>query len=86
MASLTWHFMDYPDTGLDELDGHELSYSDLVLIKTVNDDVELAYYCSTKDEWYNPDSNEWIQPTQICCWASYGKVPQTLAPMPRRSK
>lgn len=85
MASLNWEFNQYPKTELDEINGYEYSWSDLVLIKTVNGDVELAYYCMNKDEWYNPDSNEWIQPTQICCWVSYGKVPQTLTPM-RRSK
>ena len=85
--SLEWHFTDYPPTGLDDIPGIKCEYlwSDLVLIKCTNGDMYLAYYNETKDMWHSAEGG-WIQCSDVACWASYGRVPETTKPMPRKGK
>lgn len=82
---LEWHFTDYPPTGLDDINNHEYRWSDEVLIKCTNGDTHLAYYNEDKEEWWTED-DQTIPYSQVACWASYGRVPETTKPMPRKGK
>lgn len=82
MTKIEWVFNTYPETGLDDIAGAEYMWSDLLLVKCVNGDVNFAYYCPNKKMWYF-DDGEWVHWNQVVCWASLGKVPESLTPMPK---
>lgn len=84
-SNLEWHYVDYPTTGLDDVNNLEYHWSDLLLIKVVNEDEpRLAYYNEEKEEWWS-DDGEKIPYNHVVCWASYGRIPESNTPMSRKS-
>ena len=88
MTKIEWVFNTYPETYPSDIQNEEdrfnsWLYSDEVLVKNINGEVYIASYCSTKKAWYDSVANEWMHWSHIVCWASLGKVPESLTPMPK---
>ena len=78
-SKLDWHFNDYPEVGWDEKVGDKeaLHYSDDLIIKFCNGDVTVGCYCAEREEWIDYENDEWVSYTQVVCWASMGKIPES---------
>lgn len=74
-SMLDWHFIDYP------------KHDDLVLVKTVDDELVLASWDEEQRVWLDAGRDwDWFGTNCVACWAEISGVPETKRPMPKWRK